>query len=268
MVAEGEKSNKEKVKKSKGFGFVEFAKHEDALAVLRKLNNNPAYFGKERRPIVEFAIENSLELNKRQDRLRKAHNITDKKKAEYENRNLKNKAEVGPQDGPQDGGNARDQQPRADEQHARDPRRNYTTENDNRRERKQRDGNAENGNGRQRSRNEAADKRQRKGNRGNNNNNNFHNSNNNNNNNNSKNNYSKNNKVGQNRDRNDKKANNPNSKTSAHQQDANQNNQNNQKKRKIEEAEAKKEPRRKKAKLSGDKLDSLISEYKKTFLAE
>ena len=255
------------MKKSKGFGFVEFAKHEDALAVLRKLNNNPAYFGKERRPIVEFAIENSLELNKRQDRLRKAHNITDKKKAEYENRNLKNKAEVGPQDGPQDGGNARDQQPRADEQHARDPRRNYTTENDNRRERKQRDGNAENGNGRQRSRNEAADKRQRKGNRGNNNNN-FHNSNNNNNNNNSKNNYSKNNKVGQNRDRNDKKANNPNSKRSAHQQDANQNNQNNQKKRKIEEAEAKKEPRRKKAKLSGDKLDSLISEYKKTFLAE
>lgn len=31
---------------SKGFGFVEFEKHEDALLCLRRLNNNPAVFGK------------------------------------------------------------------------------------------------------------------------------------------------------------------------------------------------------------------------------
>ena len=30
--------------KSKGFGFLSFKKHEDALLVLRKLNNNPNVF--------------------------------------------------------------------------------------------------------------------------------------------------------------------------------------------------------------------------------
>jgi RNA recognition motif-containing protein len=44
--------------KSKGIGFVEFDRHDHALAALRQLNNNPATFGAERRPIVEFAIEN------------------------------------------------------------------------------------------------------------------------------------------------------------------------------------------------------------------
>lgn len=32
--------------KSKGFGFLSFKNHEDALACLRKVNNNPHVFGK------------------------------------------------------------------------------------------------------------------------------------------------------------------------------------------------------------------------------
>ncbi len=40
-------------------GFVEFAEHEHALVALRQLNNNPGTeWGRERRPIVEFAIDN------------------------------------------------------------------------------------------------------------------------------------------------------------------------------------------------------------------
>ena len=31
--------------KSKGFGFLSFKNHNDALACLRKLNNNPQIFG-------------------------------------------------------------------------------------------------------------------------------------------------------------------------------------------------------------------------------
>ena len=51
--------------KSKGFGFVSFSRHEHALKALRKLNNNPKIFKADRRPIVEFAIENLSALKKR-----------------------------------------------------------------------------------------------------------------------------------------------------------------------------------------------------------
>ncbi|KAK6732426.1 hypothetical protein RB195_016668 [Necator americanus] len=44
--------------RSKGFAFVNFAEHKDALACLQKLNNNPTTFTNEKRPIVEFSIEN------------------------------------------------------------------------------------------------------------------------------------------------------------------------------------------------------------------
>ena len=37
---------------------MEFDRHDHALAALRQLNNNPAAFSADRRPIVEFAIEN------------------------------------------------------------------------------------------------------------------------------------------------------------------------------------------------------------------
>ena len=65
--------------KSKGYGFIEFTSHADALACLRFLNNNPNTFGKDlgtdaavlktaKRPIVEFAVENRLVLKKRIER--------------------------------------------------------------------------------------------------------------------------------------------------------------------------------------------------------
>ncbi|KAK5985483.1 RNA recognition motif domain containing protein [Trichostrongylus colubriformis] len=44
--------------RSKGFAFVNFSEHKDALQCLQKLNNNPHTFTNERRPIVEFSIEN------------------------------------------------------------------------------------------------------------------------------------------------------------------------------------------------------------------
>lgn len=43
--------------KSRGYGFLSFKKHEIALEVLRKLNNNPSVFGKNSRPIVSFSVE-------------------------------------------------------------------------------------------------------------------------------------------------------------------------------------------------------------------
>lgn len=54
---------------SKGFGFVAFSKHEHALGALRKLNNNPSVFSRDKRPIVEFSIENLVALNKKKTRL-------------------------------------------------------------------------------------------------------------------------------------------------------------------------------------------------------
>eukprot|EP01103_Thecamoeba_quadrilineata_P008174 TRINITY_DN17944_c0_g1_i1.p1 TRINITY_DN17944_c0_g1~~TRINITY_DN17944_c0_g1_i1.p1 ORF type:complete len:631 (+),score=224.82 TRINITY_DN17944_c0_g1_i1:38-1930(+) len=48
--------------KSRGFAFVDFLKHEDALKALRALNNNPSTFTRMSRPIVEFAVENSRTL--------------------------------------------------------------------------------------------------------------------------------------------------------------------------------------------------------------
>lgn len=43
--------------RSMGYGFVEFTNHKDALAALRATNNNPDIFGADRRPIVEFTLE-------------------------------------------------------------------------------------------------------------------------------------------------------------------------------------------------------------------
>ena len=58
--------------RSMGYGFVEFANHKHALEALRATNNNPAIFGPDRRPIVEFALENSLVLKTKQRRSEKA----------------------------------------------------------------------------------------------------------------------------------------------------------------------------------------------------
>ncbi|KAJ3658933.1 hypothetical protein Zmor_010646 [Zophobas morio] len=60
------------VGKSKEFGFVTFAKHEDAIATLRALNNNPYIFSAHRRPIVAFSIENRAMVKAKQKRLEKS----------------------------------------------------------------------------------------------------------------------------------------------------------------------------------------------------
>ncbi|XP_055588673.1 RNA-binding protein 28 [Uranotaenia lowii] len=58
--------------KSRGYGFLSFKKHEIALEVLRKLNNNPAPLGKNHRPIVSFSIEDRKVHNVKQQRLEKS----------------------------------------------------------------------------------------------------------------------------------------------------------------------------------------------------
>ena len=64
--------------KSKGFGFLSFSRHEDALAVLRKLNNNPDVFSANHRPIVSFSIEdmNVLKIKERREIRSKLNNPT------------------------------------------------------------------------------------------------------------------------------------------------------------------------------------------------
>lgn len=61
-----------KFSKSKGFAFVEFTEHQHALKALRSLNNNPTIFTPQKRPIVEFAIEDKVALNKRKRRMEKS----------------------------------------------------------------------------------------------------------------------------------------------------------------------------------------------------
>lgn len=50
------------VGKSQGFGFVSFSEHQHALTALRHVNNNPDIFGKDKRLIVEFSLENRKAL--------------------------------------------------------------------------------------------------------------------------------------------------------------------------------------------------------------
>ncbi|XP_022903891.2 RNA-binding protein 28 [Onthophagus taurus] len=57
------------VGKSKEFGFATFATHEDALKVLRSLNNNPNIFSVTKRPIVAFSIENRSIVKGKEKRL-------------------------------------------------------------------------------------------------------------------------------------------------------------------------------------------------------
>ncbi|XP_024028912.1 RNA-binding protein 28 isoform X3 [Morus notabilis] len=58
---------------SRGVAFVEFSEHEHALVALRVLNNNPATFGHEHRPIVEFAVDNVKLLKLRKSKQRAQH---------------------------------------------------------------------------------------------------------------------------------------------------------------------------------------------------
>ncbi|KAL7638722.1 UNVERIFIED_CONTAM: hypothetical protein RMT77_010255 [Armadillidium vulgare] len=57
---------------SKGHGFVAFTEHAHALEALRRVNNNPDIFRKDKRPVVEFSLENSAALKAKEARLNKS----------------------------------------------------------------------------------------------------------------------------------------------------------------------------------------------------
>uniref|UniRef100_I3KCE3 RNA-binding protein 28 n=1 Tax=Oreochromis niloticus TaxID=8128 RepID=I3KCE3_ORENI len=57
---------------SLGYGFVQFQDHEHALATLRYLNNNPNIFGSQKRPIVEFSLEDLRKLKIKEMRQQKS----------------------------------------------------------------------------------------------------------------------------------------------------------------------------------------------------
>lgn len=57
---------------SLGYGFVQFMDHEHALSTLRYLNNNPYIFGSQKRPIVEFSLEDSRKLKIKEMRQQKS----------------------------------------------------------------------------------------------------------------------------------------------------------------------------------------------------
>uniref|UniRef100_A0A146LGV9 RNA-binding protein 28 n=2 Tax=Lygus hesperus TaxID=30085 RepID=A0A146LGV9_LYGHE len=65
---------------STGCGFIEFDTHESALLALQYLNNNPTVWTKNRRPIVEFALENARKIHERQQRLQKSYEQQDQLK--------------------------------------------------------------------------------------------------------------------------------------------------------------------------------------------
>ena len=81
--------------RSKGYGFIEFTRHSDALVCLRWLNNNPTAFKvvsddegetatenpsptNRQRPIVEFAIENKMVVKRRAERQKNGKFPSDK----------------------------------------------------------------------------------------------------------------------------------------------------------------------------------------------
>ncbi|XP_050092176.1 RNA-binding protein 28 [Anopheles aquasalis] len=74
--------------KSRGYGFLSFKRHEEALEVLRKLNNNPSVFGRNHRPIVSFSIEDKKVHKIKQQRLEKSrlNNPTYVKKMEEQSK--------------------------------------------------------------------------------------------------------------------------------------------------------------------------------------
>ncbi|XP_072712630.1 RNA-binding protein 28 [Ciconia boyciana] len=57
---------------SRGYAFVEFGEHEQALAALRSFNNNPHLFGAQKRPIVEFSLEDRRKLKLKEQRAQRS----------------------------------------------------------------------------------------------------------------------------------------------------------------------------------------------------
>ncbi|CAL1283681.1 unnamed protein product [Larinioides sclopetarius] len=93
VMKEFKKVNAQGVPLSKGFGFVSFEKHEDAMKVLNELNNNPSIFTAQRRPIVEFSIENKVALLSKERRKEKIQMRNKRRTEEKNERKLKQAGE-------------------------------------------------------------------------------------------------------------------------------------------------------------------------------
>lgn len=70
ILYDPQKKNSDGTPRSKGIAFVQFTEHQHAIVALRELNNNPSVFHPDRRPIVEFAIEDVKKLAIRERRQR------------------------------------------------------------------------------------------------------------------------------------------------------------------------------------------------------
>lgn len=57
---------------SLGYAFAEFQEHEHALVALRHINNNPEIFGPQKRPIVEFSLEDRRKLKVKELRIQRS----------------------------------------------------------------------------------------------------------------------------------------------------------------------------------------------------
>uniref|UniRef100_A0A8D2AYH0 RNA-binding protein 28 n=1 Tax=Sciurus vulgaris TaxID=55149 RepID=A0A8D2AYH0_SCIVU len=57
---------------SLGYAFAEFQEHEHALRALRHINNNPEIFGTQKRPIVEFSLEDRRKLKMKELRIQRS----------------------------------------------------------------------------------------------------------------------------------------------------------------------------------------------------
>lgn len=87
--------------RSKGYGFLEFHTHSHALASLRYLNNNPDLFNG-KRLIVEFSLENSKVIERRNQRPSSSSNDNnsnkDRKRSKDHNKNDKKPFRKGSRD--------------------------------------------------------------------------------------------------------------------------------------------------------------------------
>ena len=93
-------ANTEGVGRSMGYGFVQFQKHETALKALRSVNNNPNIFGPNKRPIVDFSIENSNIIKQREKKFKEYKEAPKLKKSfnqRWQENRLKKQSKVKPE---------------------------------------------------------------------------------------------------------------------------------------------------------------------------
>ncbi|GFS65483.1 RNA-binding protein 28 [Trichonephila clavipes] len=91
VMKEFKKFDAQGIPLSKGFGFVSFNKHEYALKALNEVNNNPNVFTSQRKPIVEFSVENKVALLTKERRKEKMQ-LQNKKRTEEKSERQENES--------------------------------------------------------------------------------------------------------------------------------------------------------------------------------